>query len=570
MSTTGPDQIEVGGGDLPRWHAMGVTSDGELLPLGIEAMVERPDTARVLEAMGSSRASRVQSVVATAALALSPDAFTELNEPVPGLDTMSAWADTVREIELPGVPGRVRVLPLPDGVLGLGYLPDADTLGCAAWHDDCFVVVDVPEGLSHILVSYREGGSSALGRTSAQALLLDALERDVDGEVGRESTVGTAELRAETELEWFAFLGENTLSSHGSEPVGPATPPSRLGSAAIATNGRGGALVLRPWQWVGSRLDRPTADPTFDRRLAAHLDRLRATGREYLVDDNPEVPDVRDGSQSRPVVWVHGTVSTGLAVLPELRRIVSRQVLRYEHDTFSDIDRNGGYLADLLDRKLSADCVGALIIGHSRGGLVARVAAASLSRSRPGLDLQVLTLGTPHAGTPLVNAGDRAVRALVAMTTFGVKGIGVPDPATMLLKYLLRFSKPPSGIADMAVGSGWLRGLNADPGQHFALRSFGGDYERGSQPESAGVKALGRLHRLFEAAGETSNDLVVSVASATGRGVPTMLDTACGHFHYLADAQVAAVIYSAAQRQLAAERAAALRQEPRMPRLNPP
>jgi len=331
--------------------------------------------------------------------------------------------------------------------------------------------------------------------------------------------------RYETNLEWFAFLGGNTVSTHGSESDDVGGGHAGAGSAEIETGGRRGLLLLRPWQWAGSRLDRAARDPLFQERLATHL---RAAGP--LADQHPEVGDIPPKQMGSSLVWVHGTVSCGLAALPELLRFLPTHVHRFEHDTFQDIDTNGHQLAEQLDERLrrGAELV---LVGHSRGGLVSRVAANQLTSARDDLGVTVLTLGTPHLGTPIVNAGDRALRALVSFTKFGLKA--VPDPASMLLKYLLRYAEMPTGIRDMAVESGWLRGFNGGGREGYTLLACGADYQRGVEPESSGVKALGRLHRLFEAAGTKENDLVVPTASALGRGTPVELPESQGHFQYL-------------------------------------
>jgi hypothetical protein len=130
------------------------------------------------------------------------------------------------------------------------------------------------------------------------------------------------------------------------------------------------------------------------------------------------------------------------------------------------------------------------------------------------------------------------------MTSFGIGVSPIPDPASMLMKYLLRFVKLPTGIEDMGTKSGWLRGFNKGRDLKFAMVCIGADYERGLQPESAGVKALGRLRRLFEAAGSAENDLVVQVSSATARGTACAMEESSGHFEYLAKDEVEAMLIS--------------------------
>jgi len=445
----------------------------------------------------------------------------------PGLDPISAWvaAATGSAAELPG---ELLTVPLASGNLGVAYQPHAEAPGCVAWHDDYFACLAVPADLDRVVISYAEGDDAAFDRDVAVGFLRSATQ---SGERR------AAPARYETNIEWFAFVGGNTLSSHGSESLENETGRG-AGSAEIETGGRAGVLLLRPWQWAGSRLEKTAHDPLFQERLATHL---RAAGT--MADVHPEVGDLPHDGMGSSMVWVHGTVSCGLAAVPQLVSLVPTRVHRFEHDTFQDIDTNAAVLADTLDTRLKRGSK-LLLVGHSRGGLVSRVAANVLTAQRDDLDITVLTLGTPHLGTPIVNAGDRALRALVSITKFGLRS--VPDPATMLLKYLLRYAELPTGISDMAVDSPWLRGLRSGGRESYTLLACGADYQRGAQPESSGVKALGRLHRLFEAAGTPNNDLVVSTASAIGRGTPVELDESLGHFQYLRSAEV--------KRQLAALR----------------
>ena len=512
--------ISAGG----RWHALGVTAEGQFVPLPLYSIDANPSARTMLDASSALADPNVERVMGTAIAHLQPPGT---DGAIPGVDSITDWAGAAVFGELPGLPGRVQPLPLPGEATGLAFLPFDGSLGCAAWHDDSCAAVAVPPGLNEVLVSCREDGGAALRREAAAALLTS---RTGPGHSPGVAGDAQHQMDFETDLEWFGFLGTGTDAVHGSDHLVQSAGDRSSGTIRLETGGRPGTFLLRPWQWLGKPIQTPRTDPMFQDRLAAHL---RHVG--HLADEHPELGDAKDGSLDGPLVWVHGTVSCGLAAIPQLERL-GGPWYRYEHDTFHDIDQNGRALAALLDEKLSPEASCASLVAHSRGGLVVRAAAAELRGSRRPLDLQVLTLGTPHCGTPIVNAGHRALRAFVAATSFG--GNALPHPGTMLLKYLLRPVALPDGIKDMGTGSRFLSGFNANPQDPFTLESFGADYQRGAATETAGVKTLGRLRPLFEAAGTPENDLVVPRASATARGRAHMLKDSRTHFAYLEDPEV--------------------------------
>ena len=126
-------------------------------------------------------------------------------------------------------------------------------------------------------------------------------------------------------------------------------------------------------------------------------------------------------AQSKPlyVVFVHGGLSCCFDAFTDLFRRIEANLgtpgpnagaaifLRFEHDTYHPISVNAERLCELVRDKLS-QFSGAgqeaelLLIAHSRGGLVARLASDILidrglwSKGR----LEVFTYGSPHLGTP--------------------------------------------------------------------------------------------------------------------------------------------------------------------------
>lgn len=519
----GPGGPGDGPPDGTAWHAEGVTADGRAVPLEVVGHEERPTGRSMADALLAGGANPALEGSVRRHLTPSDEAVV-----VPGIDPISDWADAAAAATRgnAALEGQVVAVELGEGVRGVWFRSDRpDEPGCLAWHEDAFAVVDVPDGFDHVRVSATESARSRTVRESAEALFT--------GYAGPPP-------RTETWVEWFGFYGGNTQSETGSDAL-PDRPRGTV-DADVDVDGRRGRLAARVWHWLGGPLDRPSSDPLWETRLA-HDNEVYAEAAD-LVPDVRMAPTVADvdahtslapGAARRMVVWVHGTVSTGLDAADTLRHDLTVPFYRYEHDTFRSISENASELAALLDARLRPG--GRVeLVGHSRGGLVARVAANRLHGGQPrrgigartDLRVQVLTLGTPHLGTPVVNAGSRVLRALTSVARFGVAPL--PDPASMLLKYLLTYVRLPSGIRDMAVGSPFLEGLEDGPGEPYALRSAGGDYARGPEPESTGVRGLGRVRGLFEGA---PNDLVVSVASATGRGTAHPLAESCGHFGYL-------------------------------------
>jgi alpha-tubulin suppressor-like RCC1 family protein/pimeloyl-ACP methyl ester carboxylesterase len=141
----------------------------------------------------------------------------------------------------------------------------------------------------------------------------------------------------------------------------------------------------------------------------------------------------------------------------------------------------------------------AILVGHSMGGLVAR-RAAQLDGS--GRVRGVVTLGTPHRGTPL--AGARlpeqkgleiaACLAAHAITASHSTPASVGSAIALLKLGLFLFAATP-GLRAMTPGSGFLNVLNDESRPQTATIGFAGDLSQSGQ-----ISALYRLpHCLLEA-----------------------------------------------------------------------
>ena len=108
---------------------------------------------------------------------------------------------------------------------------------------------------------------------------------------------------------------------------------------------------------------------------------------------------------------MHGTLACGLAHLRELAPVMPAvpelRLLRYEHDTFLSIRDNAVDLVEQLSKIAAGPNTRIVLVGHSRGGLVARKAAALLVKDG-GPRVAVATFGAPHRGTPVVRAANES------------------------------------------------------------------------------------------------------------------------------------------------------------------
>jgi triacylglycerol esterase/lipase EstA (alpha/beta hydrolase family) len=155
---------------------------------------------------------------------------------------------------------------------------------------------------------------------------------------------------------------------------------------------------------------------------------------------------------AQPIVLVQGFAASSRVLLPlemYLRRTLRRPVVRVRLGgrlplQLGDIRRSAERVAEVLDQ------LGALpgfhqadLVGHSMGGLVATYVLKRLDRARR--IRRVITLGTPHRGTPLALAG-----ALV----FGAfsRAIWQMVPGSALLRELAELPVPP-GSELIAVGA---------------------------------------------------------------------------------------------------------------------
>lgn len=177
-------------------------------------------------------------------------------------------------------------------------------------------------------------------------------------------------------------------------------------------------------------------DPTFAARISrdsvywskvlgvlhlspAALHRYTLDGFEFAPASMPAVRHLNGATEVQThVVIVPGGLSSVRSGWSDLlaRRPVSRPwhglsilddvaTWRFEHDSFLPLMRNAEHLVEAIDiailRNGGFDTAPPRIalIAHSRGGIVACVAAGLLKQRRPDAVVHAFTFGTPHAGT---------------------------------------------------------------------------------------------------------------------------------------------------------------------------
>jgi pimeloyl-ACP methyl ester carboxylesterase len=320
------------------------------------------------------------------------------------------------------------------------------------------------------------------------------------------------------------------------------------------------------------------AIPT-DPSREARLKRLETEFPQH-AKQIPDIDSLAHVKGKSAVMFVHGTASCGLlSVAPFNLASFPPDIkwCRFEHDTFLPIDDNATELANKIKARISVNRL--LLVGHSRGGLVARAAAAELT----DLEVHVWTFGTPHRGTPLIQAAEGAQRFVSAMAALGLKkflipkwgmglllrmgckivsGIPVPDVQTAAWSLFLADRKLPAGFKDMEEGSGWLCAVNRyDPilrrnespaissametnfpwpdnegwyREKNYLRTYAGQFDGNTSKKTGYSLMTGSADALF---GTQVNDLVVSADSATlGKNYRILAD--CSHFDFFDDATV--------------------------------
>jgi pimeloyl-ACP methyl ester carboxylesterase len=424
----------------------------------------------------------------------------EVEEPDASRDAIELWAakaaEESRELDW-DAPHKVTAV---EEAVALSPQTENARVWTLAWHDRTAVIVPFSGNNAAVVVEYTPSPRDEL-----------RLER-------LNARYGGTEYELETVFDWRGYFGnESAIIDHW-------TTMRRSGRSFVAsivgTSGFAVGTVVR-------RLRRP--QPTFERdpwmrsRLITMLERYPQVEAQC-----PDLSTTQRATHTRAMVFVHGTVSCGAQGLKDLFPAFDNlgPIYRYEHDTFRPIEENAVELADWIRDRIDTQRL--LIVGHSRGGLVARTAAARLANGYPG-QVEICTFGTPHRGTPLVAAGGRLLNLLFKLGEDVLDAIPIVSPLSKAYGYLVDSPVLPPGIQAMAEEASGLGTLNAI-GDRYPLRSWGSTFDINRQPSGFGVAIEGVL---AGALSDRTHDLVVPTASALAAGATqSVLD--CSHVHYFA------------------------------------
>jgi hypothetical protein len=382
-------------------------------------------------------------------------------------------------------------------------------------------VVRVPSGVSAIALQYSPDEGFQADEWRAMERVLRTY---VDGEIT-------------PIVVWRAYVGENTATIDGASNA----EIERWKRISLGLTDRTTYLVGRVAMIINSRRRAPTNDPTHAKRLA----KWEAQDPD-TVRNCPELGTAPLTPQ-RALIAVHGTMSCAIPMAATLHGDVGARVtvFRFEHDTWARIYDN---VTDLMDKLRSAHqpALDLVFVAHSRGGLIARHVADLIRREQPPWRVQVITLGAPFLGTPLVQAARGTVVGLRYMTgMIRLAGGPVLDVATRLVGLMLR-DPPPPGIGAMSPDADYL-----DPYRDYPADvdwAFAGNVDLDVQPQGYGLAALAGFGRA--AFKQESNDLVVPTNSALGKHViPTGQTVNCDHFSFLTQDLVMQTIRAAVDRQ---------------------
>jgi pimeloyl-ACP methyl ester carboxylesterase len=373
------------------------------------------------------------------------------------------------------------------------------------WHDRTLVVIPVASNVSEITVEY---------------------EPDLRDEnrVIRMQQATASDHKLQTIFEWRGYFGEQSAVIDGWNSM-----RSRAKNFITTLRARGGYLV----GFVLRRLSRPQKvldrDPTFASRLSGMSSRFPEIARDIA-----DLSAIATTQCDAAVVFVHGTVSCGIQNLKDLHpKHIRIPTFRFEHDTFRPLEENGTALAELINSKLQAKRL--YLVGHSRGGLVARVAKEKLRTLRYPSTVQLVTFGTPHLGTPLAKIGARFLNLLwkVGGDLLGV--IPNSTPLAMAYSYFVDAPGLPPGLDVMREDSDALSLLNSI-GDPAGCDCWASSFDMNAAQSGFGIEIEGIL---MGALASVANDLVVPASSALAFGQPQPLLN-CSHINYFQHAAVRA------------------------------
>jgi pimeloyl-ACP methyl ester carboxylesterase len=262
--------------------------------------------------------------------------------------------------------------------------------------------------------------------------------------------------------------------------------------------------------------------------------RLRSFGPDdYLSADAPglTVQDLAGLRDVPALLFVHGELTLchscfGSLPVDVLRRLADRyqgRVLAFDHPTVSlDPTANAAWLADMVrGAGLVLD-----VVGHSRGGLVARMLAEQPGRVGLQADSlrvrRLVMVATPNQGTALAD-GERLAKYVERVTNLleFVPDTGIVDVLTIVIEVVKQIAVGAydglEGIAAMKPGGVWLTELNtATPSATAPTTSYFAVASNYAPPPGSPLLRIARDKVTDLVFGEAGNDLIVAEQSVYG------------------------------------------------------
>ncbi|HSU30772.1 MAG TPA: hypothetical protein VLJ11_06020 [Bryobacteraceae bacterium] len=328
----------------------------------------------------------------------------------------------------------------------------------------------------------------------------------------------------ETILDWRGYFGTRSVVIDG--------------YTEMHSNSRGfvARMRARSGYVVGRLLRRLTfGTPALDRDpLALHRERGAARRYAGVAQACPALSEREEVVSPEAMVFVHGTASCGVQGLKDLYAFSQPQypVRRFEHDTFRKLTYNADELVQLIKSSIRVDNL--LLVAHSRGGLVARLALDKLIRDNYPASIALETLGTPHAGTPLANIGGRLLSQLYKIGEWGLNSVApMISPLAWAHGFLFDTPEPPPGISSMRENSPALEMMNLY-GAASHVRCWGASFDISGPGSGFAIEIEGALRGAMY---DVENDLVVPTSSALafGSSAPRL---SCSHVQYFSQASV--------------------------------
>jgi hypothetical protein len=261
-----------------------------------------------------------------------------------------------------------------------------------------------------------------------------------------------------------------------------------------------------------------------------------------LLETTPaDLADDAKGDGKMLLVFVHGLLSTDAGTFDELiNRLVKDPfvVTGFPHNTLGKIQDNALDLARAISAAINGGPNFVGLVCHSRGGLVARMAAEYLYQEDRKTGSQFwktrlricVTFGTPHLGSDLAESPEEFIGTFAAQASLRA----TRKTASLLdvLAYRAEHDGFP-GIEDLKPEGDFLRKLQ--------------DQEQGVSPNIHVVAVGGRApdgikHKLADRVfGKSEHDLIVRLSSSLPNFLPAAQRSPanCDHFGYFESSQSA-------------------------------